>query len=94
MHAIDLYKVFYDPSVNHFVSPQLRKELFNECFPGFFENATKLSIISQQKAVKNPESIDADAQCVDLHAKEKQEISPLLFCYFVILEANDNPYTV
>ena len=38
MQVVDLYRVFYKPSVNTFVSPQLRKDLIGECFPGFLKN--------------------------------------------------------
>lgn len=77
MHIVDLYKIFYKSNVNHFVSPQLRKDLIEHCFPGFISNPSKLALINQSTPTLN-----------------KQSVHPLLFCYFVILEANDNPYAV
>jgi len=29
MHVVDLYKVFYKPTMSNLVSPQLRKDLIN-----------------------------------------------------------------
>ena len=66
---IDLYRVFYEPSVNLFVGPQLRKDLFKFGYSEFF---------------KQPQLI----------AEKIGDTKAATFCYVVILEANDDPFTV
>lgn len=34
--AVDIYRVFYEPSVNQFVGPQLRKDFMQFCFSEYF----------------------------------------------------------
>lgn len=41
-----------------------------------------------------PGFIQNPAKLTEADFDDKQSIHPLLFCYFVILEANDNPYAV
>ena len=53
------------------VSPQLRRDLIQFCYPDFF---------------KAPQLV---AQSIN-----NQESGAALFCYFVIMEANYDPYTV
>ena len=47
VYAVDLYKVFYKKSVSNYVSPQLRKDLINVCFPGFLADPSLLRQINQ-----------------------------------------------
>lgn len=50
MHAVDLFKVFYKISVNKYVSPQLRKDLIDSCFPGFLANP---GLLTERPAVED-----------------------------------------
>ena len=68
---ISLYRVFYEKSVCLLVSPQLRRDLIQFCFPEFFKNPQLV-----MQTINSPDS------------------SAALFCYFVIMEANYDPYTV
>lgn len=65
----DMYRVFYEPSVNLFVGPHLRRDLIEFCYPD---------------QIKNPERIP----------EQIGEAETAVFCYLIVLEANDDPFTV
>ena len=68
---VDMYQVFYEPSVNLFVGPHLRRDLIESCYGDF---------------LKQPNQIAQKVKAGDLKAA--------ILCYLVILEANDDPFTV
>ena len=65
----DMYRVFYEPSVNLFVGPHLRRDLIEFCYADLSKRPQLIS-----------ERIDLTQTAV--------------FCYMVVLEANDDPFTV
>jgi hypothetical protein len=67
----NLYRVFYEKSVSNLVSPQLRRDLIQYCYPDFF---------------MTPQLV--------MQGISKDESGADLFCYFIIMEANYDPYTV
>mmetsp|Transcript_67 Transcript_67/g.123 ORF Transcript_67/g.123 Transcript_67/m.123 type:complete len:245 (+) Transcript_67:84-818(+) len=68
---VDMYRVFYEPSVNLFVGPHLRRDLIECCYGDY---------------LKQPSLIATKVKSGDLRAA--------ILCYVVILEANDDPFTV
>jgi len=67
----DMLRVFYQPSVNHFVGPQLRRDLILHCYSDCFRDA---GLITER--IKG------------------HDLKTAILCYLVILEANDNRFTV
>lgn len=67
----DMYRVFYEPSVNLFVGPHLRRDLIESCYSDF---------------LKQPSTIAQKVTRGDMRAA--------ILCYLIILEANDDPFTV
>ena len=42
-HAVDMYNVFYEKGVKMLVSPQLRRDLIQLCYPEYFEDTSKIT---------------------------------------------------